>query len=97
MKIVPLSIALAVSFVSAITVLGVSSENYVYGTQFTVIYLGFGIGTSIVMYLYLPVFFELQTMSVFEVGNWLWVNRLSPLTVLSRFNRLVNPIKREIL
>ncbi|KAK2585882.1 hypothetical protein KPH14_010471 [Odynerus spinipes] len=66
MKIVPLAIALMVSFMSAITLLGISAEAYTYGTMFIVLYIGFGVGTPITMYFYLPVFFELKIMSVFE-------------------------------
>lgn len=67
MKIVPLAIALMVSFISAIALLGISAENYTHGTQFTVHLLGSLFGTPVVAYFYLPVFFELNTMSVFEV------------------------------
>ncbi|XP_014607608.1 PREDICTED: putative sodium-dependent multivitamin transporter [Polistes canadensis] len=66
MKIVPLAIALMVSFMSAITLLGISAEAYTHGMMFIVVYIGFGVGTPITMYLYLPVFFELKIMSVFE-------------------------------
>ena len=67
MKIIPLSIALMVTFISAIALLGISAENYIYGTQFNVEFLGLIIATPVVLYLYLPVFFELKTMSIFEV------------------------------
>ncbi|XP_050591200.1 putative sodium-dependent multivitamin transporter [Bombus affinis] len=66
MGVVPLSIALMVSFMSAITVLGISAETYIHGTQVTLLYLGGFFGTPIVLYLYLPVFAELNTMSVYE-------------------------------
>ena len=39
---------------SSITLLGVSSENYVYGTQFVVINLAYIIGTPLAAYFYLP-------------------------------------------
>ena len=67
MSIGPLAIALMVSFMSAITLLGISAEIYTRGTQFTMWYAGFAFGTPIVAYCYLPVFWELQTKSVFEV------------------------------
>ncbi|KAL2717992.1 putative sodium-dependent multivitamin transporter, partial [Vespula squamosa] len=66
MKIVPLGIALTVSFISAITLLGISAEIYVHGVIFMFFYVGFFVGTPISMYCYLPVFFELKLMSVFE-------------------------------
>lgn len=69
MNIIPLAIALMVSFMSAITLLGISAEVYTRGTQFTMFYVGFAFGTPIVAHFYLPVFWELQTKSVFEVIN----------------------------
>ncbi|XP_035732267.1 putative sodium-dependent multivitamin transporter isoform X1 [Vespa mandarinia] len=66
MKILPLGIAMTVSFISAITILGISAEIYVHGTMFTVLSLGFIVGAPIAMYCYLPVFFELKVISVFE-------------------------------
>lgn len=68
MSIVPLGIALMVSFVSAITVLGISAEIYAFGTQFVLHYAGIVLATIVVAYFYLPVFFELNTMSVYEVN-----------------------------
>lgn len=67
MNIIPVGIALVVSFMSAITLLGVSAENYTYGTQFAVINLSYLIGTPIVCYGFLPVFFKLQATSAYEV------------------------------
>ena len=69
MNVIPLGIALMVSFVSAITILGISAEIYSHGTQFVVHYVGVVIATIIVAYFYLPVFFELKTMSVYEVSE----------------------------
>ncbi|CAL7950460.1 unnamed protein product [Xylocopa violacea] len=66
MGVFPLSIALTVSFMSAITLLGISAENYVHGTQVMLLYLGGFFGTPIALYFYLPVFAELNTISVYE-------------------------------
>ncbi|XP_072762274.1 putative sodium-dependent multivitamin transporter [Anoplolepis gracilipes] len=66
MGIVPVAVALVVSFMSAITLLGVSAENYTYGTQFVVINISYLIGTPIVCYGFLPVFFKLQATSAYE-------------------------------
>lgn len=68
MGIVPVAIALVVSFMSAITLLGVSAENYTYGTQFVVINISYLLGTPIVCYGFLPVFFKLQATSAYEVS-----------------------------
>lgn len=66
MSIVPVGIALMASFMSAITLLGVSAENYTYGTQFVVINISYGIGTVVAAYGFLPVFFNLQATSAYE-------------------------------
>lgn len=66
MSIFPIGMALMVSFMSAITLLGVSSENYIFGTQFVVINISYIIGTPIVCYFYMPVFFKLQATSAYE-------------------------------
>ncbi|KAH0953399.1 hypothetical protein HN011_005869 [Eciton burchellii] len=66
MSIVPVAVALVVSFMSAITLLGVSAENYTYGTHFVVINVSYLLGTPIVCYCFLPVFFKLQATSAYE-------------------------------
>ncbi|XP_012235172.2 putative sodium-dependent multivitamin transporter [Linepithema humile] len=66
MSIIPVAIALVVSFMSAITLLGVSAENYTFGTQFVVINISYLLGTPIVCYGFLPVFFKLQATSAYE-------------------------------
>jgi len=68
MSIAPVTIAMTVSFVSAIMLLGVSAENYIYGTQIVVIIVSYLLSTPIVCYGFLPVFFKLQMMSAYEVS-----------------------------
>lgn len=69
MSIAPVAFSLMASFMSAITLLGVSSENYNYGLQFIVINISYGLATPLAVYLYLPVFFRLQATSAYEVSN----------------------------
>ncbi|KAF2884191.1 hypothetical protein ILUMI_21973 [Ignelater luminosus] len=66
MHIAPVAFSLMASFMSAITILGVSSENYTYGFQFIVINISYGLFTPVAAYLYLPVFFRLQATSAYE-------------------------------
>lgn len=66
MHIAPVAFSLMASFMSAITLLGVSSENYTFGIQFIVINISYGLFTPVAAYLYLPVFFQLQATSVYE-------------------------------
>lgn len=67
MSFIPVAFSLMASFMSSITLLGVSSENYIYGTQFVVINLAYIIGTPLAAYFYLPVFYKLQHASVYKV------------------------------
>ncbi|XP_055923174.1 putative sodium-dependent multivitamin transporter [Eupeodes corollae] len=66
MSIFPIAFSLMQSFMSAITLLGVSMENYQYGTMFVIINFSYVLTTPIAAYLYLPVFYRLETASVYE-------------------------------
>ncbi|VVC33669.1 Sodium/solute symporter [Cinara cedri] len=63
---IPVAFSLMSSFISAITLFGVSAENYARGTQFVVINLSYLLGTPIIAYVFLPVFFKLGNLSVYE-------------------------------
>ncbi|KAK6638570.1 hypothetical protein RUM43_006837 [Polyplax serrata] len=58
--------SLMATFMSSITILGVSSEIYTYGIQFVVINISYGIFTPLAAHLYLPVFFKLRSTSAYE-------------------------------
>jgi len=66
MSVWPVAFSLMASFMSAITLMGVASENYMYGTQFLVINLSYVIATPIAAYVYLPVFHKQNSLSVYE-------------------------------
>ncbi|XP_077515843.1 putative sodium-dependent multivitamin transporter isoform X2 [Amblyomma americanum] len=66
MSVVPVAFSLMASFMSAVTLLGVPSENYFYGTQFVIINIAYIFGTPIAAYVFLPVFYKLQVVSVYE-------------------------------
>lgn len=59
----PVAFSLMASFMSAITLLGVTYENYAFGTQFVAINLAYIIGTPIAAYVYLPVFFRAVSLA----------------------------------
>uniref|UniRef100_A0A182Q1N6 Sodium-coupled monocarboxylate transporter 1 n=1 Tax=Anopheles farauti TaxID=69004 RepID=A0A182Q1N6_9DIPT len=68
MQIFPVSVSLVASWISGISLLGTSTEIYVYGTQycyivFAVILMGF-----VMHHVFLPVFHELQITSAYEGG-----------------------------
>ncbi|XP_013117905.1 putative sodium-dependent multivitamin transporter [Stomoxys calcitrans] len=66
MSALPVSFSLMASFMSAVTLLGVSNESYVYGCMFAVINISYVISTPIAAYLFLPVFYRMRTTSVYE-------------------------------
>lgn len=76
-SIFPVSVSLMASFMSAISLMGLSTEIYSFGTLFLVINFAYIYGTFIAAYLYLPVFFKLQATSAYEVTNALTLSRLS--------------------
>jgi len=65
-SIIPVAFSLMASFMSAITLLGVTQENYTYGTQFVMINIAYIISTPIAAYIFLPVFYGLQSASVYK-------------------------------
>lgn len=67
-SIYPVSFSLMASFMSAITLLGLSTEIYTFGTLFVVINLSYGVATAISAFYYLPVFYKLQATSAYEVN-----------------------------
>lgn len=68
MGVTTIAIGLMVSYLSAVSLLGVSAEIYTYGTHYMVIMLGYILATPFISYLYLPVFFKLGATSAFEVN-----------------------------
>lgn len=69
MPVWPVSFSLMASFMSAVTLMGVSNENYQFGTQFVVINVAYGLFTPIAAYLFLPVFYKMQVCSAYEVSK----------------------------
>ena len=66
MSILPVAFSLMASFMSAITLLGVSAETYTYGASFVLINISYIIGTPISAYIFLPVFYRLKITSIYE-------------------------------
>lgn len=57
------------SHISGVTLIGVPSEVYYFGTQYLLISIVNVIVIVIVLCIYLPVFYELQYPSIYEVCN----------------------------
>ncbi|XP_055907808.1 sodium-coupled monocarboxylate transporter 1 [Eupeodes corollae] len=66
MKVFPVSLSLIASFVSGISLLGTSTEIYVYGTQYAFMLFTIGFAGIISWYIFLPVFINLQLTSTYE-------------------------------
>ncbi|KAH8355344.1 hypothetical protein KR093_011507 [Drosophila rubida] len=62
----PVSFSLMASFMSAITLMGVSNEAYQFGTLFGAINISYVLSTPIAAYVFLPVFYRMRTTSVYE-------------------------------
>ena len=69
MQIVPVALSMLASFMSAITVLGVPAENYLYGTQFMLISVAYAALMPVVAYVFIPVFYNLNLTSMYEVSS----------------------------
>ncbi|XP_025406239.1 sodium-coupled monocarboxylate transporter 1-like isoform X2 [Sipha flava] len=66
MAVLPITMSLITSQLSGISLLGIPSEVYSYGTQYLIFTIDYVICSYIIIYIYLPVFYELQSVSVFE-------------------------------
>lgn len=69
MHVIPVTLSLLASFMSAITLLGTPAEIYRFGTQYWLIWLGYVIMIPLAAHVYIPVFFRLKITSVFEVSQ----------------------------
>lgn len=69
MTVVPVAVGLMASFFSSTSLLGLSSEVYLHGTQFVVINFSYIIATWLAATFYLPVFFRVDATSSFEVSK----------------------------
>ncbi|XP_069699548.1 sodium-coupled monocarboxylate transporter 2-like isoform X4 [Periplaneta americana] len=68
MSTVPVAVSLVACHISGVTVLGVPSEIYVYGTLYLLVCFSCIFVAVVTNYVYLPVFFELQLTSTYEGG-----------------------------
>lgn len=59
--------SLVATFVSGITLLGTSTEIYIYGTQYAYILIGPTMMGVVMHFVIIPVFYDLKVVSMFEV------------------------------
>ena len=66
-QLIPVTLSLLASFMSAITLLGTPAEIHVFGTEYMMIIFGYAIMIPLAAHVFLPVFYNLKVTSVFEV------------------------------
>lgn len=67
MGVIPVAFSLMASFMSAVTLLGVAAENYMYGSVFIFINISYILATPICAYVFFPVFFQVKCTSAYGV------------------------------
>ena len=67
MNVAPVAMSMLASFMSAITLMGNPAEIYNYGTQFFVIGLSYALVIPAAAELYIPIFYNLNLTSAYEV------------------------------
>jgi len=85
MKSWPIAISILVSFLSAISLLGLPGEIYTYGTQFYVVILSYVLVCIAVSTVYIPMFRRIKITSVNEV-SFVAIARLKRLPERQNFN-----------
>lgn len=68
MMSIPIAISVLASYLSAITILGVPSEVYIYGVQYWMVIWCYFITIPVTALVYLPVFHGLGVTSAYEVS-----------------------------
>lgn len=67
MQTLPVSLSLLSSFISAITLLGTPAEVYTNNTMYWWISIGFILSAAGTAHIFVPVFYQLEITSVFQV------------------------------
>lgn len=68
-QILPASLSLMLSYLSATTLLGDSSENYFYGITYSLYMVASVIGVFVAALVFVPLFYPLQLTSIQEVWH----------------------------
>ncbi|GAU89244.1 hypothetical protein RvY_01816 [Ramazzottius varieornatus] len=66
LHIVPVTMSLLAGFMSAVTLLGVPAETYLNGMGYWLVGVPFCVTIPMVVYIYVPIFYNLKCISVFE-------------------------------
>ena len=65
----PLALSMTVGTVSAITIMANAGEMYAYGTQLWMMDLGIAIGLIIVAKVFIPIFYPMQMVSLYQASK----------------------------
>ncbi len=68
MQVIPVSVSILVSFMSAILILGTPAEMYTRGTEYYLSMIGLNLGIVMAAVLFVPLLYPLKLTSSFEVG-----------------------------
>lgn len=69
--------SLVATFVSGITLLGTSTEIYIYGMQYAYILAGPTMMGIFMHFVIIPVFYDLKVVSMYEVGIFICISILN--------------------
>ena len=69
MGVLPMTMSLVASFMSAITLLGTPSEVYQNGTQYCLLVLSYPFVMAATAYIYMPLLYDLGVSTSYEVRN----------------------------
>ena len=73
MSVFPVTMSIFMSFISAIMVLGNAAEMYLYGAQMWLIWIGYALSYIFVPIFIVPLFYNLNLTSSFEVYIYIYL------------------------
>uniref|UniRef100_T1HMC2 Sodium/solute symporter n=1 Tax=Rhodnius prolixus TaxID=13249 RepID=T1HMC2_RHOPR len=68
MSVFPIAMSLVTTYISGVTLLGVPTEIYTFGTQYLMGLVSYTIVSLFIAFVILPVFYKLQLISLFELA-----------------------------
>ncbi|ELT92965.1 hypothetical protein CAPTEDRAFT_169293 [Capitella teleta] len=76
MSVLPVTLSMVASFMSAIMLLGTPAEMYIYGTEYMLIFLAYVLVAPVAAFLYTPVFYRLKLTSAYEYFEIRFKNKI---------------------
>ncbi|GBN09693.1 Sodium-coupled monocarboxylate transporter 2 [Araneus ventricosus] len=66
MSLLPVIMSAAATMISPQSTMGIPAENYKYGIQFSIMFLGMSVGMVLAAYVFIPVYFQCGVCTVYE-------------------------------